>query len=37
MRTEELRSWHGGSGEGEGGQAVLFGYRAPGDGKTFIR
>jgi len=37
MRTEEFRSWHGESREGEGDKAVLFGYGDPGAGKTFIR
>jgi len=37
MQTEEFRTWHGGRGEGEGGNAVLFCYGAPGVGKTFIR
>lgn len=29
--------WHAGSGESESEKAVLFCYRAPGDGETFIR
>ena len=37
MQTEEFKSWHGGSGEGEGDNAVLFCYGDPGVGKTFIR
>ena len=40
LQTEEFRNWHDshdGSGEGEGGKAVLFGYGGPGVGKTFIR
>ena len=37
MQTEEFRSWHGWSGEGEGDNAVLFGYGDPGADKTFIR
>jgi len=37
IQTEEFRSWHDGSGEGEGDKAVLFGYGDPGAGKTFIR
>jgi len=37
MQTEEFRSWHDGSREGEGDKAVLFGYGDPGAGKTFIR
>ena len=37
MQTEEFRSWHGLSGEGEGDSAVLFCYGSPGVGKTFIR
>ena len=37
MQTEEFRTWHDWSGEGEGGKAVLFGYGGPGVGKTFIR
>ena len=37
LQTEEFRSWHDGSGEGEGDKAVLFGYGGPGVGKTFIR
>jgi len=36
MQTEEFKSWHGWSGEGEG-DAVLFCYGNPGAGKTFIR
>jgi len=37
MQTEEFRSWHDWSGEGEGDKRVLFGYGDPGAGKTFIR
>jgi len=37
LQTEEFRSWHDWSGEGEGDKAVLFGYGGPGVGKTFIR
>jgi len=39
LQTEEFKSWHDGSGEGEGedDKAVLFGYGGPGVGKTFIR
>jgi len=37
IQTEEFRSWHDGSGEGEDDKAVLFGYGDPGAGKTFIR
>ena len=37
FQTEEFRSWHGRSGEGEGDNAVLFCYGGPGVGKTFIR
>ena len=39
QQTEEFRSWHDWSGEGEGGgdKPVLFGYGGPGVGKTFIR
>ena len=35
LQTEEFRSWHDWSGEGD--QAVLFCYGGPGVGKTFIR
>jgi len=37
MNTEEFGRWSGLSGEGEGGEAVLFCYGNPGVGKTFIR
>ena len=37
MQTEEFKSWYGGSGKGEGDNAVLFCYGDPGVGKTFIR
>ena len=39
FQTEEFRSWHGwsGEGEGEGDKAVVFCYGGPGVGKTFIR
>ena len=37
LQTDEFRSWHAGSGEGEGDKAVLFCYGGPGAGKTFIR
>jgi len=37
LQTEEFRSWHDWSGEGEGDKAVLFCYGDPGVGKTFIR
>ena len=37
MQTEEFRSWHDCSGEGEDDKEVLFCYGAPGVGKTFIR
>jgi len=37
LQTEEFRSWHEWSGEGEGDKAVLFCYGGPGVGKTFIR
>ena len=37
FQTEEFRSWHAGSGEGQGDKAVLFCYGGPGVGKTFIR
>ena len=37
LQTEEFRSWHNWSGEGEGDKAVLFCYGGPGVGKTFIR
>ena len=37
MQTEEFRSWHDESEEGEGDKAVLFGYGDPGAGKAFIR
>ena len=37
LQTEEFRSWHDRSGEGEGGSGVLFYYGNPGVGKTFIR
>ena len=37
LQTEEFKSWHGWSGEGEGDKAVLFCYGGPGVGKTFIR
>ena len=37
LQTEEFRRWHDGSGESEGGGAVLFCYGGPGVGKTFIR
>ena len=37
IQTEEFRNWSNGSGEGEGGNAVLFCYGDPGVGKTFIR
>ena len=37
FQTEEFRSWHDWSGEGEGDNAVLFCYGGPGVGKTFIR
>jgi len=37
MQTEEFRSWHGLSGEGEGDSSVLFCYGNPGVGKAFIR
>ena len=36
METEEFKGWCGLGGEGEGDQAVLFGYGNPGVGKTFI-
>jgi len=35
LQTEEFRTWHDGSGEGD--KAVLFCYGGPGVGKTFIR
>ena len=35
LQTEEFRSWHDRSGEGD--KAVLFCYGGPGVGKTFIR
>ena len=35
LRTEEFRSWHDWSGEGD--KEVLFCYGGPGVGKTFIR
>ena len=39
LQTEEFRTWHDRSGEGEGedDKAVLFCYGGPGVGKTFIR
>ena len=37
IQTEEFRNWSNGSGEGEGGNGVLFCYGDPGVGKTFIR
>ena len=37
LRTEEFRSWHAGSGDGESVGAVLFCYGDPGVGKTYIR
>jgi len=37
LEAEEFRKWHGLSGEGEGGSAVIFCYGDPGVGKTFIR
>jgi len=37
IQTEAFRSWHDGSGEGRGQNAVLFCYGDPGVGKTFIR
>ena len=37
FQTEEFKSWHAGSGEGESDKAVLFCYGGPGVGKTFIR
>jgi len=37
LQTEEFRTWHDGSGESEGDEAVLFCYGGPGVGKTFIR
>ena len=37
FQTEEFRSWHAGSGEGEDDKPVLFFYGGPGVGKTFIR
>ena len=37
MQTKEFRSWYDWSGEGEGGNTVLFCYGDPGVGKTFIR
>ena len=36
LQTEEFRSWHNWSGEGESDKAVLFCYGGPGVGKTFI-
>ena len=36
LRTEEFRSWHGGSGGGGSDNAVLFCYGDPGVGKTYI-
>ena len=35
LQTDEFRSWHAGSGEGD--KAVLFCHGGPGVGKTFIR
>ena len=37
LQTEEFRTWHNWSGEGEGDKGVLFCYGGPGVGKTFIR
>ena len=37
LKTEEFRSWHAGSGDGESVGAVLFCYGDPGVGKTYIR
>ena len=37
LLTEEFRSWHNWSGEGEGDKPVLFCYGGPGVGKTFLR
>jgi len=37
MQAEEFRSWYEWSREGEGDNALLFGYGDPGAGKTFIR
>ena len=37
MGTKEFKRWCGLGGEGEGHEAVLFGYGNPGVGKTFIR
>ena len=37
LQTEEFKSWHTGSGEGESDNSVLFCYGDPGVGKTYIR
>ena len=37
IEAEKFRRWCGLDGEGEGHEAVLFGYGNPGVGKTFIR
>jgi len=37
LQTDEFRSWHASSGEGESHDAVLFCYGNPGVGKTYIR
>jgi len=37
LQTEEFRTWYEQSEEGEDDKAVLFCYRGPGVGKTFIR
>jgi len=37
LQTEEFRSWHVGSREGESDNAVLFCDGGPGVGKTYIR
>ena len=37
LQTEEFRSWHAGSGEGEPENSFLFCYGDPGVGKTYIR
>jgi len=37
LQAEEFRSWYGGSGRCESGNAALFCYGDPGVGKTYIR
>jgi len=37
LQSEEFKSWHAESREGESGDAILFCYGNPGVGKTYIR